>query len=191
MHPVIIMSYDKSPAINEAVAALEAAGMEVRVLNTGHAKLAEFLGALAGEDDEGSEPKSDDKAIEKEPKAEPEESKAEPEETSESVKESVQTGSVDGETIKIVIVEGSDLILHPSDVNIGAKTSYTLNESTFAFWPKDMQHVFESVELVVGELDVGLTNVQISDVVSNPPVLMIGNNWLRENVKLHVNDAKS
>jgi hypothetical protein len=52
MHPVLIMAYEKSPAINKAIEALEEAGYDVRVLNTKSAKLVDFLGALAGEDEE-------------------------------------------------------------------------------------------------------------------------------------------
>ena len=138
MHPVVIMAYDKSPAINKAVAALEEAGMEVRVLNTNHAKLADFLGALAGEDDEEEsvpppteEPASDEEA----PAAEADPEELPPEDTEEDpIAAESFMGTVDGESIMIKIVEGSSELV-PTGLMVGKKTAYALNETHYAFWP--------------------------------------------------------
>lgn len=133
MHPIVIMAYDKSPAITKAVAALEEAGMEVRVLNTAHAKLADFLGALAGEDDEeeapADEPKEEPKADE-EPKEDlPVEEPAPEEEVTEGLK-----AIIDGEEVDVQLVEGTSELV-PNGLMVGSKTAYMINESHFAFWP--------------------------------------------------------
>jgi hypothetical protein len=138
MHPVVIMAYDKSPAINKAVAALEEAGMEVRVLNTAHAKLAEFLGALAGEDDEEDtpeEPKDEPKADE-EPKEQKDDAPVEelPVEEEPVVATESLKAIVDGEEIVVQLTEGPSE-LYPNGLMVGSKTAYMVNESHFAFWP--------------------------------------------------------
>lgn len=140
MHPIVIMAYDKSPAINKAVAALEEAGLEVRVLNTNFAKLADFLGALAGEDEdtppeeipaEDTPPEVDD--AEEAPVAT---SEVTPGEESEEIEEPIQTESViiDGETVQAVLIEGQTT-LYLNGLTVGAKTAYMVNESHYSFWP--------------------------------------------------------
>ncbi len=141
MHPIVIMAYEKSPAINKAVAALEEAGMEVRVLNTNHAKLADFLGALAGEEDE--EDAVPAKAAEEPPVEDAEEVDDVPpapaEEAGEEapVKESLRV-MVDGEEIDCVIVEGATQ-LFANTLHVDSKSSYTINESSYAFWPSQAE----------------------------------------------------
>ncbi len=182
MHPVVIMSYDKSPAINKAVAALEEAGMEVRVLNTNSAKLADFLGALAGEDDEedvpadaaAEEPVVDDEAPAELPPEEPE------------VATEALEALVNGENVIVEIVDGSTVTLHSSSISSGAKTFYRLNESEFSFWPnggtKSTQE--EADAPVQGGVEIAFkgkeyfTQVIFSEETMNPPVLRIGREWL-------------
>lgn len=167
MHPVVIMSYDKSPAINKAVEALEEAGLEVRVLNTNHAKLADFLGALAGEDDE-----EDEVPVASTPEETPEE---EVEETppSDDVDPGIANESlkfiVDGEAVETIIVEGrSELI--PNGRMIGGKTAYMINESHYAFWPVmedglyDMTH---NVQIQNGDKAI-FTDVTIAEAAEKP-----------------------
>jgi hypothetical protein len=119
------MSYDKSPAIIKAVAILEEAGMEVRVLNTGVAKLADFLGALAGNDSEEDAPAA-------EPKME------EPAMEAVTIDTPILTEQitlfVDDEKIAVQLIDGPSE-LYPNGLMIGSKTAYAINESHFAFWP--------------------------------------------------------
>lgn len=164
MHPVVIMAYDKSPAINKAVEALEEAGLEVRVLNTARAKLAEFLGALAGDDEEldelppeepkAEEPKEEEPPVEEEPKdSEPKKKEAEEESAEEEVKLESVIGYVDGEEIVIEIVEGQSELV-PSGLMVGTKTAYMVNESHFAFWPASTDGMFDlthDVQVSIGD----------------------------------------
>lgn len=138
MHPVVIMAYDKSPAINKAVAALEEAGIEVRVLNTNSAKLADFLGALAGEDTEDEEPAPTPSVEEPVETDEPDEGSAEPtKKESEEVKESLKI-VVDGEEIDAIVIEGATCLM-ASSLAADSKTSYKLNESEYSFWPSQSE----------------------------------------------------
>ena len=143
MHPIVIMSYDKSPAINKAVQALEEAGMEVRVLNTANAKLADFLGALGGIDDDEvepvqAEPSSTEDKAEDEPVKEPEEKKPAEDKPEEKVEDKIKEATINSEQVKLQIVEGSIVQLYPAAAKTtGAKTVYSLNESEFAFFPQN------------------------------------------------------
>ena len=162
MHPVVIMAYDKSPAINKAVAALEEAGMEVRVLNTNHAKLADFLGALAGEDDEDQE-HSDD--------VPPEDEDTPPADDEEQIATESLTVFIDDEPVETVLVEGESVLI-PNGRMVGTKAAYMVNESHFAFWPGlaedglfDMTH---NVQVRVDGDRAVFTDVKIAEAAARP-----------------------
>jgi hypothetical protein len=188
MHPVVIMTYDKSPAINKAVTALEEAGLEVRVLNTATSKLADFLGALAGVDDEEEidEPKPDDENldadVEADLKAAPKEPKEEQKPDEELPEQRTHAVSLNGERVLVEIVKGSDLVLFPSEIVIGAKTHYTLNESKFSFWPAAVSNepVRGAVDLHVEGEPSMFINVVFSEQTMSPPVLRVGRDLLED-----------
>jgi hypothetical protein len=193
-HPVIIMSYDKSPAIIKAVAALEEAGLEVTVLNTATAKLVNFLGALAGEDTDEDNPAdaedapADDTPPENEDEPPAEEEPA-PEEGADKIKrlpdeeeeEPLATEAViNDETVLVEIVDGAGLTLLPSSITIAAKTFYTLNESQFSFWPAAVAN-----EPIKGGVQLELLGVkQFATVTFGDSAavatLQIGREWLKE-----------
>lgn len=199
MHPIVIIASDKDPAIGAAVDGLQAAGFEVRVLNTATAKLVDFLGALAGADDEEEEKKVDapEDAPEdevKEPKppkddappaeeAPADEVDPEAELSDDPLDPKKMEAKISGEPVLVEIVEGMDLVLHPSTIVAGAKTFYTLNESQFSFWPTAVSNepITGGVELELDGQDVGhLTKVIFSEEVASPPVLKIGRGWLEQ-----------
>jgi hypothetical protein len=181
MHPIVIMSYDKSPAIVKAIDILEEAGFEVRVLNTNSAKLADFLGALAGVDTDMPADKSDakDSAADEVPADEDKVPADEDKISTEAV--------VNGEKVIVEIVDGSDLVLHSSKMHAGAKVSYNLGESSFSFWPdspfKTSQEAANTPIKCVVELDfdgkVETTVVELSEHAMNPPVLKVGREILK------------
>jgi len=185
MHPIVIMSYDKSPAITKAVAILEEAGMEVRVLNTANARLADFLGALAGDDDEIPEPASEPDEPEVDLSKDTDKPVADDAVEDEGEGEVATEGLVDDELIKIKLVEGFNLVLKPSIINVGARTTYSLNESEFAFWPmaRDDDTLTESVSIkfnAVSEDISGIFPVILSKQASTPATLEVGRAWLKE-----------
>lgn len=147
-HPVVIMAYDKSPAISKAVSALEEAGLEVRVLNTKTSRLVEFLGALAGEDEEqeGAEKEPIEEPAEVEAAEEvPAEKSAKRSETSDDISDAdidalevKESLNIYGEQVKISSLTDGPSELTPTGLMVGAKTAYAVNESHFAFWPAQL-----------------------------------------------------
>lgn len=177
MHPVVIMSYDKSPAITKAVAALEEAGMEVVVLNTKTAKLVQFLGALAGEDDEDvptpAEPPAEE-PVEKPTAKEP------PPEESDDLEPLKTEAIVNDEKVLIEYVEGASIALHPSAVGVGqenAKSTYALNESQFSFWSKKDAEALTTKVMLELNGSLKYVDVVLSRETSTPPRLKIGRDW--------------
>jgi hypothetical protein len=181
MHPIVLISSDKDPAIGKAVDLLQDAGFEVRVLNSATAKLVDFLGALAGADDEEeAEPKApeDEQPSEKADKEPKDDAPADDEDPLDPTK---MEALVSNERVIVEIVDGAGLTLHPSSVTVAARTVYTLNESQYAFWPAATGNdpIFTGVDL---ELE-GATywvQAQLSETTANPPVLKIGRAWLKE-----------
>lgn len=183
-HPVVLMAYDKSPAITKAVAALEEAGLEVVVLNTKTAKLMNFLGALAGENPD----EEDDETAEEPPVEEPapEEEPAEdlPPEEEEEPASPVTEVLLNDEKVVVEIVDGNGLMLFPSECSGGhanSKARYWINESEFAFWSNKLEGEPLKTRgmLTVGEAQQFVEFTVMADP-QNPPVLRIGRDWLKE-----------
>lgn len=174
MHPVVIMSYDKSPAINKAVEALEEAGLEVRVLNTNHAKLADFLGALAGEDDE--EERAGDDALPSDEDTPPSDEDTPPDDGDPPEDDEITIaaesciGFIDGEEILVERTSGSSE-LYPSGLMVGSKTAYAVNESHFSFWPVSigdgMFDLTHNVQIAFDNKAV-FENIVIKEAVQRP-----------------------
>jgi hypothetical protein len=202
MHPIIMIASDKDPAIGKAVEDLEAAGFEVRVLNSATAKLVDFLGAIAGVDDEVDaelppEPEAEPELppeAEPEPEVEPELSpEAEPkakkkakdedeEDEDDPLDPKKMEAMIAGEPVQVQLVEGADIVLHPSKIEFGKRTAYALVENQFVFWPKNSadEQITGHIELALeGEETAHLTKVIFSDEPMNPPVLKIGRDWLK------------
>jgi hypothetical protein len=190
MHPIVIIAGDKDPAIGAAVDGLQAAGFEVRVLNTATAKLVDFLGALAGEDDEEDaekKPDAPEEDAEEKPKDEPAPKEApaeeEPADENDPLDPKKMEALINGEPVTVEIVDGTEITLHPSTIQAGAKTFYSLNESTFAFWPSAVSNepITNGVDLSLNGDDIGhLTKITFSEEAMSPPVLKIGREWLKE-----------
>jgi hypothetical protein len=189
MHPIVIIASDKDPAIGAAVDGLQAAGFEVRVLNTATAKLVDFLGALAGEDDEedlekkpdAPEEDAESKDVKPQKDAAPVEV-AEPGDENDPLDPKKMEALISGEPVTVEIVDGTEITLHPSTIQAGAKTFYSLNEAQFAFWPSAISNepITGGVDLSLNGDDIGhLTKVTFSEEAMNPPVLKIGREWLK------------
>lgn len=180
MHPVVIMAYDKSPAITKAVAALEEAGLEVTVLNTKTAKLVQFLGALAGEDDEEETdaPAADEPPADEPPTDEPPAEEPAPEEEA-----PVEEAIVNDEKVIVEYVEGDQLVLRPSSIEggrYGTKAEYALNESQFAFWSEKKEgEGLKTRVMLEHKGESHFTEVLLDRETANPPRLLVGRDWKR------------
>lgn len=188
MHPIVIISSAKDPAIGEAVDCLQNAGFEVRVLNSATAKLVDFLGALAGADeDEDADKKSDAKEPDddaKEPDVEP--SGEAPADKNDPLDPKKMEALIAGEPVIVELVDGHSITLHPNNIIVAAQTQYSLNESKFSFWPSAVSNelIEGGVELVLNDQVTGhLTRVIFSEEAMSPPVLRIGRDWLAVNFK--------
>jgi hypothetical protein len=195
MHPIVIIAGDKDPAIGKAVDDLQTAGFDVRVLNSATAKLVDFLGAIAGADDDDADDdaastkdkpeNSENVAPEKEPKKEPKDEPPadEPVDDEDPLNPAKMEAMVNGEKVNIRIVEGGDVTLHPSTISIGAKTFYSLNESQYSFWPGAVSNepISGGVELSLNGAAVEqLTKIVFSEEAMSPPTLCVGREWLKE-----------
>lgn len=187
-HPVVIMAYDKSPAISKAVSALEEAGLEVRVLNTKTSRLVEFLGALAGENEDqenaeveaAEEPAEDAEDTEDATEKKPVQKTAKKSEQSDDisdvdidaleVKESLH---IYGEQVKISALTDGPSELTPTGLMVGAKTAYAVNESHFAFWPVQLNEglydLTHQIQLQYGAKAI-FENVKIVNPATTPSI---------------------
>lgn len=191
MHPVVIMSYDKSPAITKAVAALEEAGMEVRVLNTATSKLTDFLGALAGADEIKNEPvivpvtstQNDEDSKDANADADADVSPNTADDTIEAPSDVADQPALEalvaGEKVMLELVEGTEVVLHPADITVGPKTTFKLNTAEISFWSSSMPALVENLDVSINSFS-GLIKVTISDQIAVPPVLKVGKAWLKE-----------
>jgi hypothetical protein len=180
MHPVVIMCYEKSPAINKAVEIFKDEGLDVRVLNTKTARLVEFLGALAGEDDEP--PKEPEAPKDEAPKEEPEAPKDDAPKADDKIRKEPPPADdphpewskfseelfivVDGERVKVELTEGLNE-LTPNGLMVGKKTAYALNETHFSFWPGDTQNLEHDVQVQLGDLAKFVT-VRVTEAGETP-----------------------
>lgn len=187
-HPVVIMAYDKSPAISKAVSALEEAGLEVRVLNTKTSRLVEFLGALAGEDEDqenaeveaAEEPAEDAEDTEDATEKKPVQKTAKKSEQSDDISDAdidalkvKESLNIYGEQVKISALTDGPSELTPTGLMVGAKTAYAVNESHFAFWPVQLNEglydLTHQIQLQYGAKAI-FENVKIVSPATTPSI---------------------
>lgn len=134
---VILASTEDAEA---ASAALTTAGLDFDVVEPTAANL---LHLVIGMVDDGEEKPKKEPKEPKEPKEEPTEEPPveEPAEEPpvEEVPEELGTAVVDGEVIQAIKGGTLTSTLFARSVMNGAKTTYTLAESTFSFWPADVK----------------------------------------------------
>jgi len=149
-HPIVIIVHESNDAIKAAVEALKTAGETVKLLETPKSKLVDFLGALAGIDDESE----DEDSGSKEKTAQPETDEENPDAnaTDDKAKPAVATDSdviepkmegvvamVGGVMVDVHIGQpGCQTVLHPTmrsaSSGVVSKVSFQVNESVFSSW---------------------------------------------------------
>ena len=135
---IILASGDDAAA---ASAALDAASIEYEVVDP---KPSSLLHMVIGMVDDDNDDNDDEKEEPKEPKEPKDEVPAdEPPDDSDiasdasAVKESLGTIRINGELVEAFKQNSRVSFLHVPTLVTGAKTSYTINESSFSFWPAD------------------------------------------------------
>ena len=90
--------------------------------------------------------------------------------------ESLGTVTVDGELIEAVTFDSETSVLCVESLEAGAKTTYSLNESVFSFFPADATKPTLRVEVLV---DKHRTSIELAIKESTKAVLLVGKD-LRE-----------
>jgi hypothetical protein len=149
---VVLAGGDDATAVS---AALDAASLEYEIVEPKPASLLHIvIGMVDDEDEEKDEDK--DKKDDKEPKGDkPPKDKAppadEPPDDSDiaadasAVEESLGMIRINGEMVEAFKQNSRDSFLFVPTLVIGAKTSYTLNESSFSFWPSNITNPAQRV----------------------------------------------
>lgn len=137
-----------------AKTALEGAGLDFEVVDPTPANLLHIvIGMVGGDEKEEKEPKEPKEPKEETPAEEPapeDEVPAEEPAPEEEVQESLGMIVLNGELVKAVKSTLAESVLNVAELVSGPKTSYTLNESVFSFWPAD---VAKPMQRVLAECD--------------------------------------
>lgn len=139
-------------------AALEAASIEFEIVDPTAANLLHIVIGMV----EDEKPKEEKPKEEKPKEEKPKEEKPAEEPAPEEVPESLGTVTVDGEQVQAFRNSLSTSTLFAKAVSLGAKTSYSVNEGTFSFWPANAEKPVQrmvvehnnhraSVELIIKE----------------------------------------
>lgn len=191
-HPVVIITSDPE-GIAQSVKHLEVDGYEVKILDSLNATMLDFLGALSSTDPDTFS------AVNDNPPAP--ESLGQPET---STAPTIGSAPVVGDTLDVKVeetamsahvVDGDKIVLHPVSKDPGdSTTTFKLTESA-----EDALVVFNRISLFESETDATENNtvsvdleipslnfhkvvtVELSDETMNPPVIMIGADWLAAN----------
>ena len=143
---VVLASGDDA---DTAKTALEGAGLDFEVVEPSPANLLHIVIGMVGGDEESKEEKEEKKepkgdAPAEEPAPE-EEVPAEEPAPEEEVQEALGVIVLNGELVKAVKSNLAESVLHVVDLVSGPKTSYTLNEGVFSFWPADVANPTQRV----------------------------------------------
>lgn len=123
----------------EAKKALKAAGLDFEVVAPKPANLLHIvIGMVDDNDDEDEAEESPEEETPAEDEEAVDEPIEEPTEDAGEVTESLGTVDVDGELIEAVRSKSATSVLQLESIEVGAKTTYSLNESKFSFWPADV-----------------------------------------------------
>jgi len=147
---VVLAGDDDAEAVKTA---LDGASVDYEIVDPTAANLLHIVIGMVDDEEKDEEPKDEEEGGEpkepKEPKDKaPKEPKAEPadippEDDSDiasdasAVPEALGTVRIDGETLKAYAGKGAQSVLRTPELVTGARTTYSINESQFSFWPAD------------------------------------------------------
>jgi hypothetical protein len=174
---VVLASADDAEA---AKTALDGAGVDYEVVDPTAANLLHIVIGMV--DDEAPKEEEEPKP-EEEPKAdkEPKEPKTDipPEDDSEiasdasAVPESLGQVRVNGELIEARLGKGAISALRSVKIEQGPRTSYTINESTFSFWPSNPSKPTQRIEVEHGTHRTSV-EVVIESAEGNQSYFLVG-----------------
>lgn len=158
-----------------ASAALDAASIEYEIVDPKPASLLHMvIGMVDDEDDEEEkEPKDDESSKDKTPPADEPPDDSDIASDASAVEESLGTIRINGELVEAFKHNSRDSILHVTTLVAGAKTSYTINESSFSFWPANTTNPAQRVLIEHNGL-ASSAEVEVRKSKTNKAYLAVG-----------------
>jgi hypothetical protein len=150
---VVLASADDAEA---AKTALDGAGVDYEVVEPTAANLLHIVIGMVDdeapkEDEEPKDEEPKESKAEKEPKADiPPENDSEIASDASAVPEALGEVRVNGELLEARLGKGSISALRSVKIQQGPRTSYTINESTFSFWPSNPSAPTQRVDVEHG-----------------------------------------
>ena len=168
---IILASGDDAAA---ASAALDAASIEYEIVDPKPSSLLHMvIGMVDDDNDDEEEPKEPKEPKDEAPPADEPPDDSDIASDASAVKESLGTIRINGELIEAFKQNSRDSYLHVSTLVTGAKTSYTLNESSFSFWPADITNPSQRV-LIEHNGSATSTEVEVRKSKTGKAFLAVG-----------------
>lgn len=173
---VVLASGDDATAVS---AALDAASVDYEVVDPTPSNILHIVIGMVDDGDDSAdkkddkEPKADKKAKDETPPADEPPDDSDIASDASPVEESLGMIRVNGEMIDAFKVNARDSFLNVATLHAGAKTSYSLNESSFSFWPADTTNPAQRV-LVEHNGRSTSTEVQVRKSSTGKAFLAVG-----------------
>lgn len=177
---VVLAGDDDSESVK---AALDSASLDYELVKPTAANLLHI--AIGMVDDEPTEPAPTEEPVPEAPAEKPEASKDEeppknvggaggtPPESTDDVQESLGFVTIDGEQIKAVRGSSATSVLRSINVQAGAKTTYSINESVFSFWAADPNAPATRLTVKVGNHQTSI-ELPVKSTVGTETYLAVG-----------------
>lgn len=170
---VVLASGDDATAVS---AALDAASIEYQIVDPKPSSLLHIVIGMVGDDEEDKEPKEPKE--DKPPKDEAPPADEPPDDSdiasdASAVPESLGMIRINGEMVEAFKANARDSFLNVPSLVMGAKTSYTINESSFSFWPADTTNPAQRVLVEHNGLATS-TEVQVRKSSTGKASLVVG-----------------
>lgn len=174
---VVLAGGDDAEAVKTA---LDGAGVDYEVVDPTPANLLHIVIGMV-DDGEPKDEEPEDKEP-KEPKAEapppddaeiPAESDSDIAADASAVKESLGQVRIDGELVEARLGKGPTSVLRATKIEQGPRTSYTINESTFSFWPSNPSAPTQRIVVEHGSHRTSV-EVRIENAEGNQTYFLVG-----------------
>lgn len=148
---------------DKAKKALADAGLDAQIVAATAANLLHIVIGMVGDDDDGDDDKKDkpdaeDKGDKPDADTSADTDTSTDDAGGDAMAESLGTVIVDGAEIKAVRSKAAVSELFVEGLQIGAKTTYGLNENKYSFWPQD---VFEPIQRISIQADKHRTSLEV------------------------------
>lgn len=176
---VVLAGGDDAEAVKTA---LDGAGVDYEVVDPTPANLLHIVIGMVGDDEPADEPEDEAPKEPKEPKADaaqaddaeiPPESDSDIAADASAVKETLGQVRIDGELVEARLGKGPVSALRSVKIEQGPRTSYTINESTFSFWPSNPSAPTQRIVVEHGQHRTSV-EVRIENAEGNQSYFLVG-----------------